>query len=171
MKPQPIPFIWDGRCMVPLQRHKAMCDRQFKIGQEYAMIPHEERSAASQNHYHAAIKTAFDSLPEEIAPRFPSIDHFRKWCLIKCGFADNHTVVNETIDDAQKMAVLARALDGYAVITVSGPVVTVWTAQSQSAHAMGKEAFQDSKQRVLDMMADMIGVAPGKLAANAGRAA
>jgi hypothetical protein len=42
-------------------------------------------------------------------------------------------------------------------------VLTRWTAESQSLHEMGKERFQESKSRVLDILAEMIGVDPTTL--------
>ena len=54
-------------------------------------------------------------------------------------------------------------MDEYAIVTVTGSLVTVYTAQSQSYRAMGKDKFQASKQAVLDLIAEMIGVETKKL--------
>ena len=56
------------------------------------------------------------------------------------------------------MAAFVRPMDEHAVVLISEAVVSVYTAQSQSFRAMGKERFQASKDAVLEALADMIGV-------------
>ena len=50
---------------------------------------------------------------------------------------------------------IARNLDGYAVTVVDGRVAYCLTAESQSLKAMGGRRFQDSKQAILDWLADL----------------
>jgi hypothetical protein len=57
------------------------------------------------------------------------------------------------------------------VVEVRGRVVRIHKAKSQSVRAMDKATFQDSKQKVLDVVANLIGVPAGELAAQAGQAA
>ncbi len=171
VKPQPITFIWSGREMVPLTRYKAMCEREFKLGEEYALIPHKDRSDASHGHYFAVLSEGWANLPHDLALRFPTAEHLRHWCLVQANFADESIIVAESEDTARAMALLCRTLNPYAVITVSGNILKVYTAQSQSRKTMDHDTFQKSKDAVLGMVSDMIGVTPSKLAANAGRAA
>lgn len=171
MRPRPIPFVWDGRSMVPLDRSRPLCDRQFRLGQEYSLIPHEPRSHATHAHFFAAVSDGWNNLREDDAKRFPSSEHLRRWALIKAGYADEHSIVCESERKARNMGALCRTLDEYAVITVRGNVLRVYTAQSQSHHAMDRETFQASKQAVLEIIAAMIQVTPKKLAENAGRSA
>ena len=56
-------------------------------------------------------------------------------------------------------------------VVVNEATVTVMTAKSQSMRAMGRVEFQRSKEAVLDVVAQMIGVKRDALAANAGKAA
>ncbi len=170
-RPRPIPFVWTGREMVPLDRYRQLCDRQFRAGMEYSLIPHEDRSDATHNHYFATLHDCWQNLPEDIAKRFPTQDHLRAWALIKGGFADEHTTVCESEEKAREIASLCRTLDGYAVISVKENIVRVWTAKSQSRHAMSKEEFQSSKSAVIEIIAELINVTPKKLAENAGRSA
>jgi hypothetical protein len=60
------------------------------------------------------------------------------------------------------MPILAAA-DTYSVVAVRGPIVTVYTAKSQSVKAMGSKDFQASKDAVLALCADMISVEVAQL--------
>lgn len=158
MKMVPIPYEWNGDVMVPLPRFDAQCTRQFVVGEVYRLDLVEEASSASRNHYFACLSSAWKNLPEDIAPRYPTMDRLRKRALIKCGFADERTFVFDTDADAVRLAGIIQTYDEDAVLQIKGNVVTVHTAQSQSARAMGKERFQESKNRVLDTVSQLIGV-------------
>jgi hypothetical protein len=69
------------------------------------------------------------------------------------------------------LAAFVRPTDDFAIVTATGATVTVWTAKSQSVKAMGGKDFQVSKQAVLDVIADLIGVSPETLSREAGQAA
>lgn len=169
---RPITFEWtDDGVMVPLRRHAKQCDRQFCIGERYTLVPHEERSHRSHAHYFASINDAWMNLREDLAEQFPTSEHLRKWCLIKAGFCDRRTLVASSAAEARRLAAFVKPMDEFAIVTVSEATVTVYTAQSQSMRAMGKEAFGRSKQAVLDICAGMIGVQPDMLASKAGKAA
>lgn len=169
--PAPIPMRWTGEAMQPLPRFASEADRSFVIGKVYRLVEHQERSQNSHAHYFAALHEAWQNLPENLADQFPTPEHFRKRLLIKAGYRDERSIVCGSKAEAQRVAAFVKPMDEYAVVTVSEAVVRVYTAQSQSMRAMGKAAFQDSKQKVLDLAAEMIGVAPGALSANAARAA
>lgn len=172
MNETPTTFEWTGEAMVPVSQFMARkADECFVIGDTYRLVEHHDRSMNSHRHYFAALHDAWASLPENEAERFPSSEHFRKWCLIKCGYADQRQHVCASKAEALRLQAFVRPLDEYAVVTCRESVVTVWTAQSQSVKAMGRQAFQASKQAVLDLAASMIGVDPQALSANAGLAA
>ena len=65
--------------------------------------------------------------------------------------------------DARRVAAFIRPIDDYSIITVSDTVITQFTAKSQSVEAMDKAAFQASKDAVLSVLAEMIGVEPATL--------
>lgn len=171
IRPQPISFIWTGTEMVPMDRYRPMCARQFTIGQECHLIPMEPRSSATHAHYFAVVNDGWNNLPEAMAAKFPTSEHLRRWCLIKAGFCDEHKIVCESKRIAREVGTLARALDGYAVITIHETVVTIYTAKSQSVRVMDKDEFQKSKQAVLEIISEMIGTAPETLSDNAGQSA
>lgn len=171
-RPQPITFRWDGEAMTPATPFMArLADKTFVIGENYRLTEEHERSAASHRHLFAAIHDAWMNLPEEMADRFPTSESLRKWALIKAGYRDERTFVASSRAEALRLAAFVRPTDDFAIVTATGATVTIWTAKSQSVKAMGGKAFQASKQAVLDVIADLIGVSPETLSREAGRAA
>lgn len=167
--PAPMIFTWDGDAMVP--KVPRLADRYYVVGEQYRLAVEEQRSANSHRHFFASLHEAYSNLPEELAERFPSDEHFRKHCLIMEGYRDERTFVASSKAEALRLAAFVKPMDGYAVVVVRECVVVVWTAQSQSKKAMGAKIFQESKERVLDRAASMVGVSPAALAANTSRAA
>lgn len=167
----PILFFWDGEAMVPRERFRKLCDKEFVVGDIYPLIVHESRSVESHRHYFAAVHDGWLNLPEDTAERFPSSEHLRKWCLIKAGYADKRSIVCASKAEARRVATFIRPMDEYAVIVQSGATIEVYTAQSQAYRAMGKDQFQQSKDKVLEIISGMIGVETKALQANAGQAA
>lgn len=134
-----------------------LCDRELVCGQSYRFERIEERSQASHAHYFACIQSAWSSLPESIAVDYPTAEHLRKRALIKAGYRDERSIVCASKAEALRVAAFVRPMDDYAVVTTSEAVVRVYTAQSQSYKAMGKEVFQRSKDDVLAIISEMIG--------------
>jgi hypothetical protein len=73
--------------------------------------------------------------------------------------------------EAQRVAAFVKPSDDFALVTVTGPCVRVYTAKSQSAKAMGRKVFQESKDAVLGILAGMIDVSRDQLLPNFGREA
>jgi hypothetical protein len=167
----PLVYKWQGDAMIPLPRFAKLADKQFVVGQDYRLDEVQERSQASHNQFFAAIADAWDSLPEEWAARLPSPEHLRKFALVRAGYADERSIVASSRAEALRIAAFIKPMDEYAVVTVKGAVVRVYTAQSQSMKAMGKADFQASRNAVLEVCAAMLGVKPDELVRWAGRAA
>lgn len=165
----PVVFDWTGEAMVPVSPKVA--DRYYVIGERYQLEPREERSTNSHNHFFASMHDAWANLPEDLMERFPSADHLRKYLLVKSGFCDQSVVACTSAELAREVALLARRLDQYAVISVSESVVTVFTARSQSMKAMGKSEFQKSKDACFDQLAILLGTSAETLKQNLGSAA
>lgn len=163
----PILFQWDGEAMVPLKRHAKACDAEFAIGGIYPLVTHESRSRVSHDHYFAAIHEAWLNLPENVAEQFPTEEHLRKKSLIKAGYCDETSIVAASKAEALRIAAFIRPIDDFAIVVVQGATITRFTAKSQSLKAMGKKVFQESKQAVLDVIADLIGVEPEALSSRA----
>src|SRR6185503_10225916 len=148
-----------------------LADRQFVVGETYPMEVHEDRSRQSHQHYFAAIEDCWQNLPEAVAEEFPTSEHLRKYALIKAGYCERRSIVCPSPAEAERVAAFVKPIDEFALVEITGPVVTVYTAKSQSLRAMGKADFQKSKQAVLDILSAMVGVEASELKANTGRAA
>lgn len=154
----PVQFHWDGESMVPSRRFMPLCDKQFVVGQDYTLVVAEPRSQVSHNHFFASVEEAWRNLPENMADQFQTSEHLRKYALIKAGYADQRSFVCASKAEALRLSSFIGPMDHYAIISVTGQVVRVFTAQSQSKKAMGAKEFQQSKQAVLDIISAMIGV-------------
>lgn len=173
MTNSPMTFRWDGEAMVPLPRFHNMASGRFVVGETYTFVEHQDRSDSSHRHYFAMVKNAWENLPEIHAtqPWARSPEHLRKYCLIRAGYSDSHTLVCSSKAEALRVAHFMRPIDEYAVVTVQGTTVTRYTAQSQSYRAMGKDEFQQSKEMVLDQLARLLDVSREALTQSAGMAA
>lgn len=157
----PVLFMWDGEAMRPA--NPKLADRHFVIGEAYPLIVNEERSTNSHSHYFAALNEAWKNLPEAEAERWPTVEHLRKYALIRAGFRDERSIVCASKAEAQRMAAFVKPMDEYAIVATSEAVVRVYTAKSQSMRAMGKADFQASKDAVLTIVSQLIGVTPEAL--------
>lgn len=162
------------RAMVPLKRYDNIAARQFEENQLYTLVVQQFRSLRSHRYYFASIKDGFDNMPENIAARWPSPEHLRKWLLVECGFFDEKEFDFEGRDakvQARKLGLFIRTEDEYATITTRtiDPThckVIVRRAKSQAMEgpqAMSVEEFKASSRAVLETLEHMIGVARGTL--------
>lgn len=137
---------------------------------EIVMVTIERgRSLKSHRHQFAWINDAWANLPERLQgmPWAETPETLRKHALIATGF--HQTLVLDCGANATAARVKAALLaaetraHGYALAQVRGPVVTVWTPESQSIRAMGGDRFKASKTAILDWIAAQIGVTPEQL--------
>lgn len=142
---------------------------ELDVGETVMVEIERGRSMASHRHQFAWVKDAWASLPEALqgAPWAETPETLRKHALIATGY--HQTVIldcggNATAQRVKAMLLAAEAKAcGYAVGQVRGPVVTIWTPESQSVRAMGGKRFAESKKAVLDWIAAQIGVTPETL--------
>lgn len=167
----PIYYEWTGAEMRPLARFHNITNAEFVVGEKYRLVEENDRSSATHRHYFAAVHEAWQNLPEDQAHRWPTAEHFRKWLLIQCGYAFERAHVCATKAEAQRLRAFVEPLDEYAVVIANENVVRVFTAQSQSKKAMGAKEFNESKQRVLDKAAALLGITADDLQRNTARAA
>lgn len=162
--PIQLEYAGDGMFRAPTPFWADLCDKQFVVHERYRMVEHQERSMNSHRHYFASVSAAWRNLNDAQAERFPTPEHLRKWCLIRAGFRDERSMVARSRQEALRMAAFIRPMDDYAEVAVEGATVVVFTAKSQSIPAMGAKVFQESKQKVLDILDDLMGVERGTLA-------
>jgi hypothetical protein len=65
---------------------------------------------------------------------------------------------------AERVAAFMESPDSHSIVDVSGSTIIVWTARSISERAIGAKEFQAVKERVLEIVADMIGLTAAELA-------
>lgn len=82
-------------------------------------------------------------------------EHLRKYALIRTGHRDERTIVCASKAEARRVAAFVKPLDEFALVLVNEASVSVYTAKSQSLRAMGKTAFQQSKDDVLGFLAQI----------------
>jgi len=184
MKAQPIVFEWKALdvlgeggevvqtwAMVPVPRYQNVARRQFGDGGEHIMEESAERSRASHSAYFAALHDLFQSIPENIAARWPTETHFRRWLLIETGWFEEKEFDLLSEKHARALGNYIRIEDEYARIAIRGTKVIIRRAKSQSLKAMGAADFKQSKKDVLDLAEQMVGVPRGAAIKNAGHAA
>ncbi|MEP0147106.1 hypothetical protein [Pseudophaeobacter sp.] len=170
-----IRVVWTGQALEP-DGNFAMHQLHDRLGAgEVINVDLDpERSEKSHKHQFAFVRTAWQNLPEALknAPYAKNAETLRKHALIATGFCDTEMLAvgcpRRAERSAAAMSRLATRMSGYAVTEVQGTVAYCHTPLSQNQRAMGARAFQESKQAVLEWLADLIGVSPDQLA-NAGR--
>lgn len=169
---RPIPMQWDGEAMRPTRGFAALSDKQFVVGEVYTLDNADPtRSMLSHRHYFATVYEAWLNLPDEQATRFRTADHLRKYALIKAGYFDERSIVCASRAEALRVASFIQPMDEYALVAVSEATVRVYTAKHQNFRAMGRKVFQESKDAVLDVLAEMLGVEKRELISQGGQGA
>lgn len=159
---RPVAFVWtDEGVMKPT--HPRIADREYVVGERYALVQFEDRSIASHNHEFAFVRDAWLNLPEKYAQQYPSPEHLRKRALIDAGFYDETIVDAGTKSAAIRVAAAMQSIDTFALVFVRDQFVIRRTAKSQSRRAMKKNEFQRSKDAILEIISEMIGTKPSEL--------
>lgn len=167
----PIEAVWNGQVFEPTSPYWVRrADKQFARGEILRIVHAAERSTNSHNHLFAAVEEAWKSLPPLMAERFNSPEALRKYALVKSGHCYTDSVICASRADALRVAAFVRNAEEFSVVTVDKNVVTRYKPKSQSRQAMSKEEFQASKDDVLRVISEMLGVAKQELS-DAGRAA
>lgn len=157
----PEPFEWDGEVMRPLRPRRA--DAFYTVGERYILAPISQRSDATHKHEFAWLREAWMSLPETLADQYPTTEHLRKRALIDAGYYDETIVDAGTAAAAIRVASAFRSIDDFSLVIVRGPYVIRRSAKSQSKRAMGAAVFQESKTKIMELIAQMLGVEPAAL--------
>ncbi len=163
--------VWTGEAFEPDGNYaRAQCLDRLGAGQVVNLDLDPERSKKSHRHQFAFVRTAWENLPEHLTDAaFAKTDEtLRKHALIATGHCDTDMIAVGDERRAERVAAfserLAVRMHGYALTSIEGPVVYCHTPHSQSLKAMGGERFKQSKQDILEYLADLIGVTPDQLA-------
>ena len=155
--------IWDGSELV------LRSDPGLDVGERVTVEITRARTGQTHRHQFAWVREAWATLPEHVAmmPYAETPETLRKHALIATGY--NQTLVlafesNRAARDG-KAALLATHVKahGYALGRVVGPTLTIWTPESQSYKAMGRDRFNESKRAILEWIAAQIEVTPREL--------
>lgn len=164
--PAPIPFVWreaEGG-FFPLSGHRKRASDAYGDGEVVNLAPYEPRSKKSHDHFFAVLSEAWANLPEHLAKHFPTDDSLRHYALCKAGFCDVETFVASSKAEAPRFAAFLQAGARPGVqVTIDGARIIRLTPHSQSQAAMGNARFKESKDAVLEIVADMIGVSQDEL--------
>lgn len=145
-------------------------------GETVTVSIERQRSGKSHRHQFAFVKEAWMNLPEHLSDMpWAENDHtLRQAALIQTGFCETYVVDCGTNAAAHRACAALLGAErkahrdksgrlGYAIGRVRGPVVQIWTPESQSYRAMGGDRFKASKKAILDWIAAQIGVTPEDL--------
>lgn len=154
---EPILARWTGETFLLARRHLGRL-KDLVAGEDYVLHVDEVRSVNEHQAFFATVKESWATLPEDVALRFPSADHLRKYALIKSGFCTKTDIVCASNSQALILAETAREMDSYALVALNERTVTIWRAESQAYKAMGKERFTASQRAVRDYVAHLLDV-------------
>lgn len=170
-KLKPVVFEWDGENMATLARFTALANAQYVVGERYALIPYDQRSRVSHDHYFCCVRAAFQNWPEDYPLELPTEDALRYHALIQTGHYDQIIGSYETPAAADASARdLARRVE-YAEFSVFENVAVLRFPKTQKKKVMGAALFQKSKQDVLDFLSAVLGLDVTTLQAEAKRMA
>lgn len=160
----PIKFQWDGEAMKPASNFwLRMANEHFTVGEVLRMVEENEHSDKSRAHEFAWLKEAWNSLPDELYDQYPNTEVLRKHGLIAKGHCTMVQHSCPTAAEAERLAAILKPYDVYAIVRQRGPIVTVYTAVSQSKRAMSAKMFQQSKSDLMEFVGDLLGVDPETL--------
>ena len=158
-----IPCVWTGEVFEPRPGFAKRAS-VFGVGEIVVLEAMNERSMRSHRHQWAVIHDLWLNLPETLAemPYAKTAETLRKHALIATGYADVQTIDAGSKAAAERvgayLSALATQAHGYAIVRIEGPVVRVYTPQSQSVLAVGGEVFQASKTAVLEWLEALVAV-------------
>lgn len=136
-------------------------DEDFVVGQYYRLQEPIDRTQQAEGFYFANLKDMWSSLPERFSEEWwaEDPDALRAYALMKTGFANIEDFPCKTPAEAQRWAARLRPMIEYCIVEVRGNVVRRYTPKSQSRKAMpGRATFAESSSKVLDFVADLIGL-------------
>lgn len=158
---EPAAFKWDGRVMVPM-RHR-FAERTYVVDKVYWLVEAHlmDASDSSKRHLFAVLNKAWQSLPENLKDAYPTMDALRKRALIEAGYYDEMaTEVGDAATAGRIITSLRRQNDFSYVFRKDGHV---FQRTAKSIKDMDKETFEAAKQKVFEIVAELIGVSVDEL--------
>lgn len=162
----PVQCIWTGEVYRPTSaRMVRLADEQHGRGEVVDLEVIKPRSKASHDHFFAVVQEAWETLPDQLSPRFPTAESLRHWALCEAGFCDVKHYGCASRAEAVRWLPRVQAMSpAGSQIVVSGSSIVVREPQSQSMKAMGAKVFQESKSKCLEVIAGLLDTTPDQLA-------
>ncbi len=150
---------WTGDALEPAGGHLKRLRDSLEPGERVVVEVTRERYWAGHRRYFAEIRDAWLNLPETLndAPYAVTPETLRKHALIATGWRDVQTLALESHEEAKRVSQIMQEMHReYCVVRVSRASAMIATAQSQSATAMGRVKFQQSKEDVLGWISQLL---------------
>ena len=161
---------WTGTALEPCNGYsRRVCKDRLQIGEIVGLEVERDRSEKSHKAQFAEIRRAWLNMPESMseAPYAKSPDALRKHALCATGYCHIETIDCGSDEAAERVASSMRRDGfkawGYCVVVLRGPLVTRYTPRSQSVQAMGAAEFEESKERALTYIAQLLDVSRSDL--------
>jgi hypothetical protein len=140
-----------------------MSDKEVNCPECGACISGDYMSAdKSRRYFFAALRDAWNSLPDAMRDRFPNAEVLRKTALINVGYCDVMTVVAGSKSAAPQIANAFKARDQYCIAIPRGDVVTIYTARSMARRVLLKKDFLQVADKVFHWVHEQTGIDPSQ---------
>lgn len=150
---------FEGGSFVPSTTfQRKLATERFGDGEVILVATEHERSMRSHRHYFAMLHDLWVNLPERYATEqwAQSIEHLRKYALIRCGYSETTTFVCSSAAEAARWAANMRPIDEFSIVLAKGATVVRYAAQSQATKVMGSKVFAKSKEDVLGFVEELV---------------
>lgn len=168
---------WDGERFTPEPQDARRARGFFIAGNAYVLDADDPISHKERSFYHAQIKDAWDNLNDITKASLGSADNLRKWALIKSGWR----VENQVFGPDRAWAIWTehfhkKRSGEYTTVITTAPEneSDLWSVKILQARTqkvgnpeegyMTREEWKQSKDDVLFVVSQMIGVSKGTLA-------
>lgn len=116
-----------------------------------------DQSDPMRRRFFAIVRAVWKTLPDALAKQYPSPVHLRKAALCRVGWCESKVTTCGNRTSAIQVAALVSHLDRYAIVDITGSVVTVFTARSLRKRGCPKKTFSEVSRKCLQWLSDLVG--------------
>lgn len=121
------------------------------------LVDPAEHSDQARKRFFAIIRDAYGNMPDQWKPLIGSSEHLRKFVLCQVGHCDTTATDCGSHAAAERVAALIRHVDSFAVVTVTGSIVTTSVARSIRKRVCPKKAFMPLTEKAYAYLNEMMG--------------
>ena len=166
--PRSFPFTWKDEALRPFVLPSQIPHR-WKSGDVVWLMEDAISGDKSRRHMFAWLRSAWSHLPEEYGDVYLTPEHLRKAALIAAGWCRETVVEAGTSRRADAIAAAMHGMDEFAIVFVRDEYVICRRAKSQAKAAMSADEFNASKRAIMEIIANMIGVAESEIGDQSGQ--